>query len=139
MVALAARAKFCAICIRDTGRLALRCLEPGGQLYSVCEDCDSEASEPIRLPKPPGRKYAMHESALAILRAAHRFDWISSGNLRESLGIPNWIEDRKRYDRFTAMMCRMTRSGYLRSRQREFLEYQITELGGIAIGIGVTP
>lgn len=135
VAAIAVRAAFCAICIDGTDRLRPRQMDEGGPVFVVCAGCDSEPPEPAILAKPPGRKYAMHESALDILRAVHRLEWASSIDIREALGIPGAVDDRKRLDKFSQMLSRLSRGGYLRSRQRDFREYQLTEPGALAIGV----
>jgi hypothetical protein len=135
MVALAPRPEFCSICIVGSGRLDLRRLEPGGPLYLVCERCDSETEEPRPTQKPPGRRVPLLESALDILRTVHHLEWASSIDIRSVLGIPGAVEDRRRLDKFSQMLSRLARAGFLRSRQRDFREYQLTDPGKSAIGL----
>lgn len=138
MVVIAAHRAFCAVCIDGTDRLARRQLEPGGPRFWVCGNCHEDPVEPPRPREiPPGRSRVMSDPAIEILTASRHLGWATSTEIRERLQIPGAAQNRKALDRFSAMISRLHRDGFLERRETPGLwpDYRLSELGAVALGI----
>lgn len=72
----------------------------------------------------------MGTPAFRILRVVQRFDWISSMEITDVLGIPSTSVDKCAHNNFSVSLSRLSRKGFLRRRRSlEWMEYQITNLG----------
>lgn len=134
---------FCAICTNLGPELRPRQFSAGGPVFIICRRCDE--SEPTTIRSRPAvhraprgsrhRHYIAFDElandlAFRILRTVQRFDWVSSMEITDALGIPVSAADPREHNRFSVSLSRLFRKGYLRRRDiLEWCEYQITQRG----------
>lgn len=71
-----------------------------------------------------------------ILRTVNRFDWVTSGDVADLMGVPMSIVDPVAHNTFSVRISYLTKHGFMRRRHiMEFPEYQITDLGRARIEI----
>lgn len=135
----------CATCLSYGPDLRPRQLAPDGALFVFCAKCD-EQDGAVNPTGPDGKRgkspvrcweraryWPIDESerdlSFRILRTIQRFDWLTTTELREVMGIPG-LEDVTANNTFAKRISVMTADGFLRRRiVSEFAEYQITKLG----------
>lgn len=139
---------FCAICLRCVLPLRSRQLDMNGPIFQLCRRCDEQDAVTIRCRRAQYRTPYRGQSggwqrktytpidesecdlAFRILRTVQRFDWISSVDLSEVLGIPSCTADRVLRNNYSVMLSRLARKKFLRRRyEHPNTEYQITRLG----------
>lgn len=138
---------WCATCLAYGPALRPRSVD--GTVFLFCEGCDDHdvrtlvdapphhevGAGPSR-GRPWRRKHywpldeSERDPSFRILRIVQRFDWVTSGDVRELLGIAGVADDRTAHNNFSVRISFLTRTGFLRRRHLlEFVEYQITDLG----------
>lgn len=134
----------CATCLSHGPALRPRQLSPDG-MFVFCAVCDERdgavnATGPTdkrgrpRVRRWERARYApidetKRDLSFRILRAVSRFDWISTTELREVLGVAG-LESVTENNTFAKRISVLTADGFLKRRHvLELAEYQITELG----------
>lgn len=134
---------WCAICLSYGPDLRPRQLSQGGPLFILCRDCDESETPTIR--NRPARYRHRAETrhrvyrpidenerdmSFRILRCVQRFDWVSSIEICDALGIPGAALHRQLHNNYSVSLSRLYRKGFLRRRHvLEWHEYQITSKG----------
>lgn len=145
LTACRATKPWCATCLNYGPALRPRQLAPDGPMFVFCAICDERdgAVNPTGPTSQRGRpsvhcweraRYwpldeTKRDLSFRILRAISRFDWLTTTELREVMGVPG-LEDVTANNTFSKRISVLARDGFLRRRSiMEQPEYQITKLG----------
>lgn len=127
-------------------------LETGGPVFTICANCEGEVEAQLdakrkldALPRGGGRGQAgdhgprrcyapIDETAsnmrFALLRTIRHFDWATSAQLADAMGIPPWDVDKHRRNYFDHAITHLTKAGHIeRTGDRMSFAYRITTTG----------